>query len=146
TIRNIKAEMNIPLTKGIDVFIKVVDSSKGKLIKEHFSFIKNLAHVQSVEVSESMQKPECAATGVLEDIEIFVPLKGVIDLDAEVHRLEKKLLKIEKDMILINKKLNNTDFIQKAPDKIIKKEREKIKEQTDIRDRIQKNLKALKSL
>jgi len=146
TIRNIKAEMNIPLTKGIDVFIKVVDSSKGKLIKEHLSFIKNLAHVQSVEVSESMKKPECAATGVLEDIEIFVPLKGVIDLDAEVHRLEKKLLKIEKDMILINKKLNNTDFIQKAPDKIIKKEREKIKEQTDIRDRIQKNLKALKSI
>ncbi len=146
TIRNIKAEMNIPLTKGIDVFIKVVDSSKGKLIKEHLSFIKNLAHVQSFEVSESMEKPECAATGVLEDIEIFVPLKGVIDLDAEVHRLEKKLLKIEKDMILINKKLNNTDFIQKAPDKIIKKEREKIKEQTDIRDRIQKNLKALKSL
>ncbi len=146
TIRNIKAEMNIPLTKGIDVFIKVVDSSKGKLIKEHLSFIKNLAHVQSFEVSDSMEKPEYSATGVLEDIEIFVPLKGVIDLDAEVHRLEKKLQKIEKDMIIINKKLNNADFIQKAPDKIIKKEKEKIKELTDIRDRIQKNLKALKSL
>ena len=145
-IRNIKAEMNIPLTKGIDVFIKVVDSSKGKLIKEHLSFIKNLAYVQSFEVSESTQKPDCAATGVLEDIEIFVPLKGVIDLDAEVHRLEKKLQKIEKDMIIINKKLNNADFIQKAPDKIIKKEKEKIKELTDIRDRIQNNLKALKSL
>jgi len=146
TIRNIKAEMNIPLTKGIDVFIKVVDNSKRKLIKENLSFIKNLAHVQSFEVSDSMEKPECSATGVLEDIEIFVPLKGVIDLDAEVDRLEKKLQKIEKDMIIINKKLNNADFIQKAPGKIIKKEKEKIKELTDIRDRIQKNLKALKSL
>jgi len=146
TIRNIKAEMNIPLTRGIDVFSKVVDSSKGKLIEEHLSFIKNLAHVQSFEVSDSMEKPECSATGVLEDIEIFVPLKEVIDLDAEVHRLEKKLQKIEKDMIIINKKLNNADFIQKAPDKIINKEKEKIKELTDIRDRIQKNLKALKSV
>jgi len=93
-----------------------------------------------------LEKPECSATGVLEDIEIFIPLAGVIDLEAEIQRLEKKVQKTEKDMIVINKKLNNADFIQKAPENIIKKEREKIKELTDIRDRIEKNLKALKSI
>jgi len=93
-----------------------------------------------------LEKPECSATGVLEDIEIFVPLSGVINLEAEITRLEKKMQKIEKDMIVINKKLNNTDFIQKAPDNIIEKEKEKIKELINIRDGIKKNLKAIKSL
>ena len=146
TIRNIKAEMNIPLAKGIDVLINVVNNEKEELIKEHLPFIKNLAHVQSFQVGDSLEKPECSATGVLEDIEIFIPLAGVIDLEAEIQRLEKKVQKTEKDMIVINKKLNNADFIQKAPENIIKKEREKIKELTDIRDRIEKNLKALKSI
>jgi valyl-tRNA synthetase len=146
TIRNIKAEMNIPLTKEVDVFINVVNSEKEELIKRHLSFIKNLAHASSFQVDSSLQKPKCSATGVLEDIEIFVPLTGVVDLEAEIKRLEKKLQKVEKDMIVINKKLNNSDFIQKAPVNIIEKEKEKIKELTDIRDRIQKNLKALKSV
>lgn len=146
TIRNIKAEMNIPLTKEIDVCIKIVDSKKEMLIKEHLSYIKKLAHIQSSQIESSLEKPEYSATGVLEDMEIFIPLKGVIDLDAEVQRLEKKLEKIEKEMIVTNKKLSNSDFIQKAPEKIILKEKEKIKEFTNIRDRIQKNLKALKSL
>ncbi len=146
TIRNIKAEMNIPLTKGVDVFISVVNNEKEELIKEHLSFIKNLAHASYFQVGSSLEKPECSATGVLEDIEIFVPLTGVVDLEAEIQRLEKKLQKVEKDMIVINKKLNNSDFIQKAPVNIIQKEKDKIKELTDIRDRIQKNLKALKSI
>ena len=146
TIRNIKAEMNIPLARGIDVLINVVNNEKEELIEEHLPFIKNLAHVQSFQVGDSLEKPECSATGVLEDIEIFIPLAGVIDLEAEIQRLEKKVQKTEKDMIVINKKLNNADFIQKAPENIIKKEREKIKELTDIRDRIEKNLKALKSI
>ncbi|MFW6149376.1 MAG: valine--tRNA ligase [Atribacterota bacterium] len=146
TIRNIKAEMNIPLTRDIDVYMKVVDNKKEKLINDHLSYIKNLAHIQSFQVGASLEKPECSATGVLEDIEIFVPLKNVIDLSSEVQRLEKKLQKIEKEMIMANKKLNNSDFIQKAPEKVINKEKEKIKELTDIRDRIEKNLKALKSL
>jgi len=145
TIRNIKAEMNIPLTKGIDVYIRVVDGKKEKLVREHLSYIKNLAHVQSFKIGSLLEKPEYSATGVLEDLEIFVPLKGVIDLEAEVQRLERKLQKIEKEMIVTNKKLNNSDFIQKAPENIIKKEKEKTKELTDILNLIQKNLKALKS-
>jgi valyl-tRNA synthetase len=143
TIRNIKAEMNIPLTKGIDVYMRVVDKSKEKLLEENLSYIKNLAHINFVQVGNTLERPEHSATGVLEDIEIFVPLENVIDIKAERERLEKKLLKIEKEIILINKKLKNVDFMQKAPAVVIDKEKEKIKELTDIRDRIVKNLKTI---
>ncbi|MBN2394842.1 MAG: valine--tRNA ligase [Candidatus Atribacteria bacterium] len=146
TIRNIKAEMNIPLTKEIDTHIRVIKSAKKELIQEYWPYIKKLAHVHSSIIESSLEKPAYSATGVLEDIEIFVPLKGVIDLESEVQRLENKLTKVEKEMTLINKKLKNIDFIQKAPEDIIQKERIKIKELTDVWNLIDKNLKALKSL
>jgi len=143
-IRNIKAEMNIPLTKAVDVHINVVSEDKEKILKQHISSIKNLAYTQSINVDSSIKKPEYSATGILEDVEIFIPLKGVIDLNSEISRLENRLKKIERDLIVINKKLNNSDFINKAPKNVINKEKGKIKELTDIRDRIEKNLKTLK--
>ncbi len=145
TIRNIKAEMNIPLTKGLDVYMRVVDKSKEKLLEENLLYIKNLAHLNYIHIGSDLEKPECSATGVLEDIEIFVPLENVIDIKAEIERLEKKLLKIEKEITLINKKLKNVDFIQKAPVDVIDKEKEKMKELVDIRDKIVKNINTIQS-
>jgi len=145
TIRNIKAEMNIPLTKSLDVYMRVVDKSKEKLLEENLLYIKNLAHLNYIHIGSDLEKPECSATGVLEDIEIFVPLENVIDIKAEIERLEKKLLKIEKEITLINKKLKNVDFIQKAPVDVIDKEKEKMKELVDIRDKIVKNINTIQS-
>lgn len=145
TIRNIKAEMNIPLTKSLDVYMRVVDKNKEKLLEENLLYIKNLAHLNYIHIGSDLEKPECSATGVLEDIEIFVPLENVIDIKAEIERLEKKLLKIEKEITLINKKLKNVDFIQKAPVDVIDKEKEKMKELVDIRDKIVKNINTIQS-
>ncbi len=144
TVRNIKAEMNIPLTRKLDLQIRVVNSKKEELIQENIAYLRNLAHVDDILMGNDLKKPEYSAMGVLEDIEIFIPLKGVIDIEAEVERLEQKLTKIEKELILINKKLNNTDFLNKAPQSIIDKEKEKIKEIADIRDKLIQNLKTIK--
>ena len=103
TVRNIKAEMNIPLTRKLDLQIRVVNSKKEKLIQENIAYLRNLAHVDDILMGNDLKKPEYSAMGVLEDIEIFIPLKGVIDIEAEVERLEQKLTKIEKELILINK-------------------------------------------
>ncbi len=143
-VRNIKAEMNIPLTKEVDLHIRVLDDKKGDVLKTNLPYIRNLAHVKHILLGDNVEKPEYSAIGVLEDIEIFIPLQNVIDIEAEVKRLEQKLVKIEKELTLINKKLNNIDFIEKAPQEIISKEKEKMKELVDIRDRISGNLKTIK--
>jgi valyl-tRNA synthetase len=143
-VRNIKAEMNIPLTREVDLHIRVVDNKKEDILKETLPYIKNLAHVNQILLGDTIEKPEYSATGVLEDMEIFVPLQNVIDIEAEVQRLDQKLSRIEKELTLINKKLNNTDFIEKAPKEIINKEKEKREELADIRDRISGNLKTIK--
>lgn len=143
-VRNIKAEMNIPLTRKVDLHVRVVDNKKEDILKETIPYIKNLAHVNQILLGDTIEKPDYSATGVLEDIEIFIPLQNVIDIEAEVKRLEQKLAKIEKELTLINKKLNNIDFIEKAPKEIINKEKEKMEELADIRDRISGNLKTIK--
>ena len=143
-VRSIKAEMNIPLTRKVDLHIRVVDNKKENVLKENLPYIKNLAHVNLILLGDTIEKPEYSATGVLEDMEIFVPLQNVIDVEAEVKRLEQKLAKIEKELTLTNKKLNNTDFIEKAPREVINKEKEKLEELVDIRDRIYGNLKTIK--
>lgn len=143
-IRNIKAEMNIALTKKVDLLIRVAEKQKEKLLQENLSYIKNLAHTNTIQLGSSLEKPEYSATGVLGDIEIFIPLQNVIDIEEEVKRLEKRLAKIEKEIVAINKKLNNVDFIQKAPKAVIDKEKEKRKELTDIRAKIVQNLKTIK--
>ena len=143
-VRNIKAEMNIPLTKEVDLHIRVLDDKKGDVLKTNLPYIRNLAHAKHILLGDNVEKPEYSAIGVLEDIEIFIPLQNVIDIEAEVKRLEQKLVKIEKELTLINKKLNNIDFIEKAPQEIISKEKEKMKELVDIRDRISGNLKTIK--
>lgn len=143
-VRNIKAEMNIPLTREVDLHIRVVDTKKEKLLSDNIPYILNLAHVNSVLIGADLEKPEFSAIGVLEDIEIFIPLQNVIDVEAEVKRLEQKLIKVEKELALLNKKLRNVDFIEKAPKEIINKEKEKMVELADIRDRIFRNLKTIK--
>lgn len=145
-IRNIKAEMNIPLTKTVDAHIKVVGNEKERLLKEHQSYLKSLAHLNFILIGKTLEKPEYSAIGVLEDIEIYIPLKDIIDIEVEISRLEKKLSKIEKEIIIINKKLNNVDFIEKAPASVIDKEKEKMLELADIRDRICTNLKTIKAV
>ena len=143
-VRSIKAEMNIPLTRKVDLHIRVVDNKKENILKGNLPYIKNLAHANLILLGNTIEKPEYSVTGVLEDMEIFVPLQNVIDVEAEVKRLEQKLARIEKELTLINKKLNNTDFIEKAPREVINKEKEKLEELVDIRDRISGNLKTIK--
>ena len=145
-IRNIKAEMNIPLTRKVDTHIRVLDKKKEKLLREHQTYLKNLAHLNTIVIGNALEKPEYSAIGVLEDIEIFVPLKEIIDIEAEAVRLEKRLNKIEKEIIAINKKINNIDFIQKAPESVINKEKEKLTELVDIRNMISNNLKTIKTV
>jgi valyl-tRNA synthetase len=145
-VRNIKAEMNIPLTKQVAIYIRVVDNKKEKILQDNLSYIKNLAYANSIIIGNALEKPKYSATGVLEDIEIFIPLQNVIDIEEEIKRLEKKLTKIEREIVIINKKLKNVDFIQKAPKAILNKEKEKMKELVDIRDKIYCNLNTIKSV
>jgi valyl-tRNA synthetase len=103
-----------------------------------------MIRIKSLKIGINIEKPEHSATGVLEGIEIFIPLKDIINVSEEIVRLEKKLSKVGKDLDIVFKKINNADFLSKAPEEVIKKEREKLKGLRDIKERLENNLKTLK--
>ena len=144
TIRNIKSDMNIPYSREIEIFLNIGDDDKLKLIKDNLYYIKSLIKTKSVNIGKHIEKPEFSATGVLEGMEIFIPLKGIIDIDEEIKRLEKRLKKIINELDIASKKLSNQDFLNRAPDDIIQKEKSKANELRGIKERLQNNLQNLR--
>jgi valyl-tRNA synthetase len=79
-------------------------------------------------------------TAVVREVEIFLPLKGIIDFAEEQRRLQKELAKIQKDLSDISRKLSNRDFLAKAPEAVIEKEKARSQELIETRDKLQTNL------
>jgi len=144
TIRNIKSDMNIPYSKKIDLYFNITEGDNLELIKENLYYIETLVKTKSLKIKKGIEKPEYSATGVLEGVEIFIPLKGIINISEETARLEKRLIKMKNELNTVFKKINNEDFLSKAPEDIIKKEREKANELRDIKERLENNLKTLR--
>ena len=144
TIRNIKSDMNIPYSKEIDLYLNVNEKDKLELIKENIYYIETMIKTKSLEVGTGIKKPEYSATGVLEGVEIFIPLKDIINISEEIARLDKKLNKIDNELNVIFKKINNEDFLSRAPEDIVKKERDKADDLRDIKERLENNLKTFK--
>ena len=146
TIRNIKSDMNIPYSKKIDLYLNIAqDNNLLKLIKDNTYYIESLVKIESLNIGTNITKPPYSATGILEGIEIFIPLKDIINISEEISRLEKKLLKVKKELDIVCRKLNNQDFLSKAPVEVIEKEEEKADELKDIKERLENHLKTLNS-
>ena len=146
TIRNIKSDMNIPYSKKIDLYLNIAqDNNLLKLIKDNTYYIESLVKIESLNIGTNITKPPYSATGILEGIEIFIPLKDIINIPEEITRLEKKLLKVKKELDVVCRKLNNQDFLSKAPVEVIEKEEVKADELKDIKERLENHLKTLNS-
>lgn len=126
-IRNLRSEMNVPLGKKAEVIICANNHEYTVYLKDGANYILSLASAESLSVEETLAaKPTQAATAVVHGIEIYLPLKGLIDLDKEIARLEKELTKMEGEIKRIEGKLANEGFVAKAPAEVIEKEKEKL--------------------
>ena len=134
SIRNIRGEMNIPPSKSIDAHIK---SSKVK--KHQIDYIKKLAKVENIIDGEDVEKPNASASAVFKNSEIYIPLKGLIDLDVERQRIEKEINRLEGSLKGIKNKLSNDKFVKNAPADVVEKEKTKQRDWTG-------NLNKLKEL
>jgi len=124
-IRSIRGEMNIPHTKLCDVIINVHDDDKKTLIDEYIQYLRRLAKVQNVTIGSNLKKPKFSASAVISGNEIFVPLEGLIDLEVERKRFEKEIKRYETMLANTEKKLNDPNFISRAPADIIEREKQK---------------------
>jgi valyl-tRNA synthetase len=146
SIRNIRGEMSISPSLEINAFYTTGNDSIKRLLKENVKMVKSLAKLKEFDFVSSENKSKKAAVAVLKDIEITVPVEGIIDFEAEEGRLTKEIEKIDKDLRFLNNKLSNEKFIKNAPEKIVTKEKEKLSEFSLKKDKLSESLKRLSSL
>ena len=106
-------------------------------------YIKSLAQVDKIELGQHIKRPRFSASAVVKDLEIFIPLEGLIDIDLEKSRLEKEIVRLEALIEGIEKKLMNKDFLSKAPKEVIEKERQKSQDFKDNLEKLRNNLDSL---
>ncbi len=127
-IRNIRSEMQIHPSTEIEAFAICPDPIKSKRLQTHAPSIMGLTRTVHLDVLASGTVPQGTANYIFEDIEIFVPLKGLIDVEKEVAKLTRNKEKLEKQANQTRGKLSNEKFLANAPDEIITKENAKLTE------------------
>ena len=142
SIRNLRAEMNISPGKEIDIIIKS-STNQIKSFNGLIPYICRLAKINNILIDSNAKKPEQSASIVIKDNEIFIPLSGIIDIDIEIERLNKQIDAYKGRLKNVNNKLNNENFINRAPKDIIDNEKKKQSQYKSTLSKIQQNLKSL---
>ena len=124
-IRQIRGEMDISPGKTLPVLLQNSSGQDQKRASDHANLIQRVGRVESVTVLADGEEPPASATALLGDMRMLVPMKGVIDVDAERARLEKQKHKAEADLAKTRAKLGNDKFVNNAPADVVIQERQR---------------------
>ena len=128
SVRNIRGEMSIPPSKKLKVVVSAPDEELISVLTAGRDYIINLGNLEELTVRGEMEEPKGAATGVAGSVRVFALLEGTIDVASEKARLEKRITKIVKELTIVSKKLANSDFMEKAAEEVVTKEKAKFEE------------------
>ncbi|MBI3327285.1 MAG: valine--tRNA ligase [Nitrospinae bacterium] len=142
SIRNIRSLMKIPPSTRVAVCIKA-SSDRSQLLEKFRSYVTSVGDIDELTMTADMARPAGSATAVLHGIEIYVPLQGIIDVDIERERLTRELAKVKEELSWLGEKLSRADFLARAPEEVVEKERAKYQ---GLREREGKLSQALESI
>jgi valyl-tRNA synthetase len=128
SVRNIRAEMNLPPGKTLPVIVLPSSGEEHALVEANQSMVRSLGRISELQLGTpgcNTEPPRMSATAVVGDMKIFVPLEGIVDPDAEIARLTREIAKVEKDLEAINKKLSNPAFVSKANPEAVQKQQDR---------------------
>jgi valyl-tRNA synthetase len=125
-VRSIRSQMNIPPKKQLPVILKDSQQQDIDRVENNRDFLSRLANLENINVLEG--NAPAAATALVGKMEILIPLEGLIDKEAEIQRLDKEITKLEKVIKQSSGKLNNENYVAKAPADVVQKERDKLTE------------------
>jgi len=145
-VRNIRGEMDISPNKPLNLLLKNSSDSDLRRFNDNEAFLSSLAKLESVNiVDESEELPVCV-TALVGELELLIPMAGLIDTEAELTRLNKQLEKTAKDLAKVTGKLSNEKFVGKAPEAVIAKERAKQTELQTTCDKLNEQIETIKAI
>lgn len=127
-IRTIRGEMNISPSKQLPIYFKNGNDNDQRCLNENEQFLRKLASLEAITWLNSGDDAPLSSTSLVGDLEIHVPMAGLIDKDAELARIGKDIDKLMKESQRLEGKLNNPKFVDKAPADIVQKERDRLTE------------------
>jgi valyl-tRNA synthetase len=124
-IRNLRKQVNLNPGAQISLAIRIAEPRQAELFSQYGGYLRKLAKVEKLQAGRDIAKPAASIAAVVRNIEIFLPLAGLIDLEAERARLEKQIGKLEKELASVNAKLGNRNFLANAKPEVVENERQR---------------------
>ena len=146
SVRNIRSEVNTPLSKPITLMIKINDPKIGQFLTENTSYIERFCNPEELTISSEIVAPDLAMSAVLTGAEIFLPLAGLINIEEEIKRLEKELAKWTDEVKRVQGKLGNERFVANAPAEVVEAERAKEKDYLDKQAAVTERIRSLRTI
>jgi valyl-tRNA synthetase len=143
-VRNIRGEMRIPPSTTLRAVLRPSTRQATKLLATHAALVQSLARCEAT-VDPRAKRPAASATAIAGGVECFVPLEGLVDLEAERQRLAKEIKKADEQIAFLRAKLGNREFKAKAPREVVEREKGRLVEQREIRAKLQESLRRIRT-
>lgn len=144
SVRNIRSEVNAPMSKPIQLFISTSDEATQGYLSANEATIGKFTNATELEIARGLTAPDKSMSAIMTGAELFIPLADLINFEEEIARLEKEVAKYEKEVERVQKKLGNPGFTGKAPAHVIDEEKAKEKDYLDKRDAVRARLEELR--
>ena len=145
-VRNIRGEMNIPPGKELSVLLRKGDENDRLRLSKNSQYLRKLAKIAHIDWLAADDAVPLAATALAGELEILVPMAGLIDKDAEINRLNREIGKLESDQTRLQGKLNNAAFVDKAPAAVVAKEKGKMHTQRQALETLREQLQRIRGI
>ncbi|BAK15804.1 valyl-tRNA synthetase [Solibacillus silvestris StLB046] len=146
SVRNIRAEVNTPMSKKVPMTISAKDEQTSAVLEVNKGYIEKFCNPDGLTIGANLEAPAQAMSAVVSGAEIFMPLAGLINIEEEIARLEKELDKWAKEVKLVSGKLSNERFVSKAPEALVATEREKLADYEAKYATVEKRIAELKNM
>jgi valyl-tRNA synthetase len=145
-VRNIRSEVRLPPGQFLTgILVPKTDTTEMQL-RSHEVYVRRLARLDEVRYQRDGERPSGAALAVVDGVEVYIPLAGLVNLQEEVKRLEREVGKVTTDLMNIQRKLGDAQFIERAPEEVVEKERDRAAQLEEKRLSLERSLERLRQI
>jgi valyl-tRNA synthetase len=146
SVRNIRSEMNLPPGQELAAVIIPKTDTVEPQLRANEAFLRRLARLGDIRFQADGERPRGAALAVIENAEVYVPLAGLVNLQEETKRLEKEIGKATNELAGVQRKLSDPKFIERAPEEVVEKDRDRAAQLEEKRQSLEKSLERLRQI
>jgi valyl-tRNA synthetase len=142
-VRNIRNEMKVNPGRRIKALLAAPEG-KMEILKEGREYIENLARIKDLKIGgDELERPDKVSTSIVKEVEVILPLEGMIDLDKEIERMKKEIEEMDFEIKRAEGKLSNKGFVNNAPQDLVEREKQKLKEYQEKKEKLIERKKEL---